>query len=103
MRKIIIINKSMALDNNNLPSLSLLQRSGVCSLFSATSVKRRIELLDVVRRVYVVKEGRKEGREEGGVTRGFGNGAGAEVVGGCGDEEREDEYCSAYRANDAYT
>lgn len=33
----------------------------------------------------------------------FGYGAGAEVVGGCGDEEREDEYCSAYRANDAYT
>ncbi len=56
------------------------------------------------------KEGREGGRrrrrrreERGGVTRGFGNGAGAEVVGGCGDEEREDEYCSAYRANDAYT
>jgi hypothetical protein len=79
VRKIIIINKSLALDNNHLPSLSLLQRSGVCSLFSATSVERRIKLLGVVRSVYVVEEGRKGGREEGGgrkgggwgVTRGF--------------------------------
>jgi hypothetical protein len=102
VRKILIINKSMALDNNNLPSFSL-QRSGVCSLFSATCLERRTKLWDFVRRVYVVEEGRKGAREEGGVTRGFGNGAGAEVVGGCGDEEREDEYCSAYRANDAYT
>jgi hypothetical protein len=65
VRKIIIINKSLALDNNNLPSLSLLQRSGVCSLFSVTSVERRIKLLGVVRSVYVVEEGRKEGREGG--------------------------------------
>jgi hypothetical protein len=72
----------MAVDNNNLPSLSL-QRSGVCSLFSATSLERRTKLLDFVRRVYLVKEGRKgwrEGgrrrrrrrrREEGEATRGF--------------------------------
>jgi hypothetical protein len=65
VRKILIINKSMALDNNNLPSFSL-QRSGVCSLFSATCLERRTKLWDFVRRVYVVEEGRKGGREEGG-------------------------------------
>jgi len=74
VRKIIIINKSLALDNNNLPSLLLLllQRSGVCSLFSATSVERRIKLLGVVRSVYVVEEGREGGREEGGGRKGGG-------------------------------
>ncbi len=61
------VSKSMALDNNNLASLSLLQRSGICSLFSATSLERRTKLLDFVRRVYLVKEGRRKG----GLTRGF--------------------------------